>query len=145
MATPTIGDHITDFVLLDRNGEKHKLSEYNNKFMLLGFWSVTCMVCMKAAQDLKKLHESHGDKLNIVSINMDIDEARWEQGTQRDKPEWPNLSDGMGYSAGVGKEYGIVSYPAYVLVNNEGIIIDRWMGFKPGKFEEKMEEHLNRK
>ena len=143
MAIPTIGDHITDAILVDRKGEEHKLSDYNNKYMLLSFWSVTCMVCMKAARELKKLNDNYSDKLNVVSINMDTDEARWEQGTQRDNVTWANLSDGMGYAAGVGKEYGIVSYPAYVLINADGVIVDRWMGYKPGRFEEKINMHLS--
>ena len=142
MAIPTIGDHITDAVLRDRSGAEHKLSDFNDKPMLISFWSVTCLICMKAARDLKKLHENYVEKLNIISVNMDTDDARWEAGTQRDNISWANLSDSLGYSAGIGKEYGIVSYPAYVLINDEGIIIDRWMGYKLGRFEEKMEEHF---
>ena len=139
---PTIGDQMIDAALFDLDGNKHKLTEYNNKPVLLSFWSVTCLICMKAARELNKLYKTYGDTISIVSVNLDTDKARWEAGTSRDTIEWANLSDGLGYAAGIGKDYGIVSYPAYVLFNENGKIIDRWMGFKPGRFEEKMAEHF---
>lgn len=139
---PTIGEMFTDATLQDLNGDEHQLSNYNDKPILLHFWSVTCLICMKTARELKKLHEGYGDKLNIVSINMDTDKARWEQGAKRDNLDWANLSDGQGYFGGIGKEYGIVSYPAYVLIDKNEKIIDRWMGYKPGRFEEKMVAHF---
>lgn len=142
MIVPSIGDKIADADLLDLNGNETKLSEYNDKHVLLSFWSLTCMICMKASGELSKLHEQYKDKLNIVSINMDIDKTMWEKGTNRDSIIWTNLSDGKGVFSGVGKLYRIVSYPSYVLINTEGIIIDRWMGYKPGRFEEKMKNHL---
>ena len=143
MSIPTIGDKIVDVVLEDLNGNSRKLSDFAGKYQLLSFWSLTCMICMKAASGLKNIHNQHGDKINIISINMDTEKSMWEQGTNRDGISWSNLSDSKGPYDGVGKIYGIVSYPAYVLINPDGIIIDRWMGYKPGRFEEKLADILN--
>jgi hypothetical protein len=73
---------------------------------------------------------------------MDTEKSMWEQGTRRDAITWQNLSDGQGVGGEIGINYGIAGYPAYVLINPEGIVIDRWMGYKPGRFDEKMNEHL---
>lgn len=143
MAIPTIGDNYLDAELIDLNDEKHTLSAFNDKFMLLSFWSMSCMICMKAAKHLKPIHESYADKLTIVSINMDTDKVKWEMGTSRDKITWTNLSDGLGSAGGIGQAYGVFGFPAYVLINKDGVIIDRWMGYKAGRFEEKMNEHLS--
>ncbi len=140
MAIPTIGDPIINASLYDIHGKQTDLSEYTGKYLLLSFWSLTCMICMKAASGLKKIHEQYGDRLNIVSINMDTEKSMWEQGSVRDGIIWTNLSDGKGPFDGVGKIYGTVSYPSYVLINKDGIIIDRWMGYRPGRFEEKLAE-----
>ena len=142
MASLSSGEKMIDSTLLDMDGEEHKLSSFNDKYILLSFWSMTCLICMKAAKDLKKIHESYKPKLNIVGINMDTEKSMWEQGTKRDAITWINLSDGKGVSDGVGLDYGIAGFPAYVLIDSNGIIIDRWMGYKPGRFEEKMNIHL---
>ncbi len=142
MAIPTIGDRMTDADLFDLNAKKYSLSELCDTYLLLSFWSMTCMVCMKAARDLKVVEQEYRDRVRIVSINMDTALSMWQQGTERDGITWYNLSDGQGSSGGVGKTYGVMSFPAYVLFNPEGIIIDRWMGYKPGRFTEKMQEHL---
>lgn len=142
MAIPTIGEKLIDCKLLDLEGGEHRLSEYTGKYLLISFWSMTCMICMKAAQDLKKIYSKYDGQLTVVSINMDTAKSAWEQGTGRDGIAWANLSDGQGTAGGAGAAYGVVSYPAYVLFSPDGVIVDRWMGYKSGRFEEKMQEHL---
>ena len=143
MTPLTIGDRLISLELLDLNEQIHDLKEYLGNHLLISFWSMRCFSCMKAAKDLKVLHETLSDKLTIVGINMDTQKGLWEQGTSRDAIAWPNLSDLKGFSDGAGKEFGITGYPAYVLVNVEGIIVDRWMGYKPGRIEEKVKAQLN--
>ncbi|MFW5656542.1 MAG: TlpA family protein disulfide reductase [Bacteroidota bacterium] len=142
MAIPAVGDRISDNTLYDLEDKEHNLKDFTGTYLLLEFWSVTCMVCMKVSKELKDIHEKYQNKVNIIGLNMDTQKSLWEQGTARDGIRWTNLSDGQGSSAGIGNEYGVFSYPAFVLVNPEGIIVDRWMGYKPGRIEEKIKEHL---
>ncbi len=142
MTVLSVGDNMVDSNLFDLDEVKHSLSDYNDKYILMSFWSMTCLVCMKAAKDIKIIHEKYADKLNVIAVNMDTSKSMWEQGTRRDNISWINLSDGAGFSGGVGLQYGITGYPAYVLINTDGKIVDRWMGYKPGRFEEKLALHL---
>ncbi|NJM15766.1 MAG: TlpA family protein disulfide reductase [Chloroflexia bacterium] len=142
MGISTTGDNMVDAVLYGLDGREYRLSSFKGKYVLAHFWSMRCLVCMSAARELKIIHEKYNDRLNLVSINMDTEKSLWEQGTRRDAIVWANLSDGLGFSEGVGNAYGIVGYPAYVFFNSKGAIIDRWMGFKPGRFEEKINAYM---
>jgi peroxiredoxin len=138
MTIPNVGSPMIDFNLSGLEGDGHKLEDFKGKYMLLEFWSLTCFSCMKAANVLKKMQETYHDKLHIIGLNMDTEHSMWEQGSRRDGITWHNLSDGKGTDDGIGLAYGIVGFPAYVMINPEGIIVDRWMGFKEGRLEEKV-------
>lgn len=142
MSIPVVGEPLVDASLEDLNGKPVKLSEFKGKYLLLEFWSLTCFSCMNTAKELQPLHNDVKDKVEFIGINMDTEKSMWEQGTNRDGIVWTNLSDGLGSDGGIGQAYGVIGYPAFVLVDPEGIIIDRWMGFKPGRTAEKIKQVL---
>ncbi len=142
MAIPLVGDKMINSALSDLEGKQLQLADLNDKYIFLEFWSMTCMLCMKAAKELKVIHEKYSNKLNVVGINMDTEKSMWEQGSKRDGIVWFNMSGGKGIDDGIGSDYGTAGFPAYVLINTQGTIIDRWMGYKEGKIEAKVLEHL---
>ncbi len=142
MSTPSVGEKMINTTLFDLEGKEHELNSFLGKHILIDFWSMTCFPCMNAARELKVIMEKYKNRLHVIGINMDTERALWEQGTKRDGITWANLSDGQGSEGGIGSIYGVFGYPAYMLISPEGIILDKWMGFKPGRFEDKIKEHV---
>ena len=93
-------------------------------------------------QKLRELNSNYNENLTVVGINMETNKEMWEQGTKRDSITWINLSDGKGTFAGASVIYGINGFPTYILINPEGVIVDRWMGFEKGIFKKKLGKHI---
>jgi thiol-disulfide isomerase/thioredoxin len=141
---PKVGDHFVNTTAFDVKGKQHSLSDYQGKYMLLDFWSAGCYPCILAAPELRQLAAKYKDKLNIVGLNMDTQSKFWVETSEKDSITWINLSDGKGTFGGASYKYGIDGFPTYILINPQGIIVDRWMGFQEGIFEEKLVAFLEK-
>ena len=121
------GDMMYDGVVLcDLQGDKHRLSDYKGKYLLLDFWGSNCSACLGAIPVLKEISEELKDSLTIISISSDDDES-WSETSKVWGITWVNLNDKRGH-AGIFSNYNIRMYPSYVLVSPEGRILKTFFG-----------------
>jgi peroxiredoxin len=140
-----VGEKFTDLYVYDLKGKSHHVSDFNDKFILLDFWSMACYPCILAAPEMREVTEKYRHELNIIGINLDTRKNLWEEATKRDSITWINLSDGKGVFGGAYHTYGINGFPTYILINPQGIIVERWMGYETGIFKNKLSKYLNAK
>jgi thiol-disulfide isomerase/thioredoxin len=140
-----VGDKYTDLYAYDLKGQSHHVSDFNDKFILLDFWSMACYPCILAAPEMREVTEKYKNELNIVGINLDTRKNLWGDATKRDSITWINLSDGKGVFGGAYHTYGINGFPTYILIDPQGIIVERWMGYETGIFKNKLSKYLNAK
>lgn len=140
-----VGDKFTDLYVFDLKGQSHHVSDFNDKFILLDFWSMACYPCILAAPEMREVTEKYRNELNIIGLNLDTRKSLWEEATKRDSITWINLSDGKGVFGGAYHTYGINGFPTYILINPQGIIVERWMGYETGIFKNKLSKYLNAK
>jgi|LSQX01.3.fsa_nt_gb peroxiredoxin len=139
---PNIGDKMVDFIAYDTEGEKHRLSEFEGKYILLDFWALACGPCIKAIPETRELYSNNKEILTVVGINMVTNEDSWRETSKKDSITWINLSDGKGTFAGISADYGINGFPTYILIDPQGVIIEKWMGYWPNVFKQKLENHI---
>jgi peroxiredoxin len=139
---PSIGERFIDFSAKDLQGRSHKLSDYTGKYILLDFGMMACYACMLAAPETRTLSETYQNELNVISINLDTRKEFWEKATKRDSITWINLSDGKGTFGGIFSIYGIDVFPTYILIDPQGIIVERWMGYDNGIFNKKLSKYF---
>ena len=60
-----------DFELLDSEGNSVKLSEVNDKLVLIDFWATWCTPCKKALPHLSRFQQEYEGDLTILAINID--------------------------------------------------------------------------
>ena len=60
-----------DFQLQDTDGNQVKLSEVNDKLVLIDFWASWCAPCKKELPHLSIFQEKYGDDLVVLAINID--------------------------------------------------------------------------
>lgn len=137
-----VGDKFIDIYAHDLNGQSHLLSDFNDKYILLDFWSMACYPCILAAPEMREVSEKYKNELNIIGLNLDTRKNLWEEATRRDSITWINLSDGKGVFGGAYHKYRINGFPTYILIDPQGIIVDRWMGYGTGIFEDKLSKYL---
>lgn len=139
---PEIGDKMINFIAYDTAGVNYALADFQGKYILLDFWHLGCGPCNHAIPETIELHKNNQELLTIIGINLISDEKLWIEKTKKDGISWINLSDGKGTYAGVSSKYGILGLPTYFLINPEGIIIEKWMGYREGIFKEKLAKHI---
>jgi peroxiredoxin len=138
-----VGDKYTDLYAYDLKGQFHHVSDFNDKYILLDFWSMACYPCILAAPEMREVTRKYKNELNIIGINLDTRKNLWEEATKRDSITWINLSDGKGEFGGAFHTYGINGFPTYILIDTHGVIVERWMGYEKGIFENKLSKYLS--
>lgn len=118
------------------DGEKVSLSTFRGKkFVLLDFWASWCAPCRQMIPHLKNLYQKYHSKgLEIISISSSLadDKNNWEKAVEKEGMQsWINLFSGSSHSNGVdpGIKYGVTEIPTAILINKQGNIIGRYVGY----------------
>lgn len=115
----TSDDHSVSKTLLD-----------SSRHNLLVFWASWCGPCRMEIPQIKKLYQSHGDRLNIVSISIDKDQISWKKAMQKEQMPWKQFLLPLGESfAMLDKKYDLKSIPVWVLIDRKGKLVDKHVGY----------------
>jgi peroxiredoxin len=116
-----------DFTLQDMNGNKVKLSDYRGRVVLLEFWATWCPPCRASIPGLEKIHKAYKEKgLVVLAVSMD-------------EGDWPSVKSfmkdyGITYTVlkgtdEVASQYHVRTIPMLLILDKEGRISKRYMGF----------------
>jgi len=120
-------DDAPDFTLRDIDGNEFSLSDYQGKVVLLDFFYIDCPPCREEISHLKTLHEQFGEDLVIISIDVNLYDTvnRLQSFREQQGISWTIARD----TVGVSDEYNIRYVPTLVLIDPEGYIRYRHVGF----------------
>ena len=138
-----VNDSVADFEAFDKNGTKHKLSDFKGKYILLDFTKEYCAPCEQAIKELKIINEKYSDKLTIISFNGEKAQDFWKKGLIRNNIPWLSLWDGEGNNGKTLLKYGVHGFPNFFLINKEGKIIELLEGYSDGILEPAVEKLFN--
>lgn len=136
---PKVGDPIVDFEVFDQDGKDYKLSAFPNRFTLLHFGHQPGFV----SKDLHQLADEFEDKLQVISFSWETIPSRWRAGLNKLPKEAHESSvlyvwDGEGEAGPLYPIYGDGGFPAFYLLNGDGVVIDKWLGttdYRKGKWK----------
>jgi len=120
-------DAASDFKLQDLEGKTVKLSEFKGKPVLLDFWATWCPPCRDSIPGIEKLYKSYSGK-GLVVLGISLDEGGW------DSVKDFVTESGITYTVLKGTEdvatkYHVRTIPMLVIVDKEGKIYKRYLGF----------------
>ncbi len=134
------------FTLKDLEGRRVSLNEFDGMIVLLDFWATWCPPCRQSIPELIKLQDRYGDEgLVIVGVSLDDPERTSDRALQdfieQNSINYPVL---RGEEAVVRDYFGDekVGIPTMFVINREGEIVDRHVGFVPGAVEESLAKVL---
>lgn len=110
------------------------LENYSGKVVMLDFWASWCVPCRRSFPWMNQMQEKYGqDGLVIVAVNVD----REVENAAAFLQEYPaNFEIIYDPDAELAKEYEVEVMPSSFIIDREGKIVDRHLGFKVKKQEE---------
>ncbi len=123
-------DKAPDFTLQNTNGEAVSLSDYKGKVVFLDFWTSWCPPCRASIPAIKELHKNMSDNpdVEVIGINNGENEKTVVDFMKKMGMDYPNL---YGTNA-VAKSYDVSGIPAFFIIDKEGNIVKKYMGYKNG-------------
>ena len=135
-----VGAEAPDIELPDPNGNMRRMSDLRGKVVLLDFWASWCRPCRMENPNVVRLYHQYNAKgFEVFSVSLDNNRDNWLNAIQADGLVWPNhVSDLRGWGSAGGRQYGIMSIPATVLIDREGRVVAR--NLRGQQLEQKLKE-----
>lgn len=111
-----------DIELPDVSGKKVRLSELDDKVVIMHFWTSTDAAQKMFNQDVMKpiYRDYHRRGLEIYQVALDVDKAAWARTVKDQNLEWINVCDGLGAASPSAVSYNVTKLPAsFVLSGGE--------------------------
>ena len=116
------------FSIPDAAGKIINLSDFKGKVVAIDVWATWCIPCMHSLPYFLKLRDKYKDNPNVVFISISTDNSK-------SKDKWLNFLKAKGMndvelhagdekSSPFEKAYNITGIPRYILINQEGKIIE---------------------
>lgn len=116
-----------DFTLVDIDGEKFELNDFRGKIVILDFMGATCKPCKEQVIELKSIHNSYSERLEILSISVHGGKGMNEQ--LQYFADFYNVKWRIAIDiAGTSFEYQIKFIPTTIIIDDEGYIRFRHEG-----------------
>lgn len=115
-----VGDKAPDFELVDLEGNKHRLSDYQGEGVFLNFWGTWCPPCKREMPYIEEQYQQFKDKgvkvlsVNIGESNLKVDTFREQYGMT-----FPIVID---KTKDVRDTFNIVPLPTTFLIDKDGKI-----------------------
>ncbi|MBN2828083.1 MAG: redoxin domain-containing protein [Tissierellales bacterium] len=105
------------------------LSDFEGKYVLLNFTSTACGPCWKTYEEMDELEALHGNNIKVISFHTDNGKEVWYNIAKQKNIDFNCTSLWEVHEKEKALEvYNINILPTFLLLNKDGIIIDRWSG-----------------
>jgi thiol-disulfide isomerase/thioredoxin len=121
------GSMAPDFTLQELSGKSVTLSDMKGKVVLLEFWATWCPPCRASIPGIERLHEKYKNK-GVVVLAVSLDEGGWD-GVQSFVKEHGIQYTVLKGNDDVGAKYQVRSIPMLLVIDKEGKIMRRYLGF----------------
>jgi peroxiredoxin len=127
-------ENAPDFSLKSIGGEEINLSRLRGKIVFVDFWATWCGPCRESIPHLVHLHKKYSEKgFEIIGVSVDkngVDPVR-RFAESLDIP-YPIVIA----PADLDKQYGVSALPTGFLIDKDGRIQEKFVGFSPKISEE---------
>ncbi len=136
--------HLDDIVLQDLKGRDVDLGRHKGKVVILSFFGEKCAPCKKEAAEFAKLKKKYGDRLVLLSVGIDVDEAgNLEKIARGYGVTWSVLYDRESWLA---NSLGVTGVPYTAVFDDRGVLAGTYEGLpEGGNLEERISALVHRR
>jgi len=85
---------LPDIVMNDLDGVERKLSDFNDKVVILNFWASKSVLSRDLNPELLALYDKYKNKgLTVFQVSADKSKILWEEAIEQDQLPWTNVCD----------------------------------------------------
>ncbi len=135
-----------DFALEDLSGNRVTLKQYQGHIVVLDFWATWCPPCRASIPELVRVQKKFRDK-GVVLLGLSVDDPDMYKNKyllafkQKFKMNYPVLRADLKIMQDYfGTER--VAVPTAFVINKDGKIVDRHVGYIPGAIEKSIKKLL---
>jgi len=132
-------EQAVNFELKDLSGKTVSLEKLKGKVVFVDFWATWCPPCRASIPAVESLYEKYKDDDNICFIGINLSEDK-ETVSKFVKQEGINYSVLLSDKKVIA-DYKIRSIPSFFIIDKDGNIINRYLGYRPG-LETQWEEDI---
>ena len=130
--TEVVNKAAADWETTDLDGNKHSLTDYRGKVVVLDFWYRGCGWCIRAMPQIKEVVDHfHDQPVAVLGMNIDKKEKDARFVIDKLKLNYPTLK-----AEGIPDKYRVHGYPALIIIDQKGIVRARHLGYTPDLREE---------
>ena len=124
IAPAAVGTAAPEFSAPDTQGKSVSLKASLGKVTIVDFWASGCNPCRLENPNVVALYnEFHAKGLNIISVSLDKDAAKWKEAIAKDKLSWTQVSNLKDFEDPIAIAYGVNSIPSVFVLDAKGIIV----------------------
>lgn len=117
------GEPAPSFCLADVSGRKVCLSDFKGRYVYIDIWASWCRPCCRELPELKRIEALLKDrKIAFVGISLDQERNAWIKKLEKERIEGIQLH--IGNDQTFRKNYKIGLIPRFILIDQEGKILD---------------------
>lgn len=108
-----------------------QVDDYKGKVIVLDFWASWCVPCRRSFPWMNEMQRKYGDEgLVVIAVNLDTHRSEAEEFLQKYPADFSVYFD---TDRELAKDYGVEAMPSSFLINRDGEIVERHLGFKSSK------------
>jgi thiol-disulfide isomerase/thioredoxin len=135
VAAPALGDIPPQVLGTDRNGDPVDLAQLRGKVVVVTFWASWCGYCRKELPALNAMQAAAGpDYFRVVAVNVQDGNDDY-RAMMRKMPGYA-LTFARDRSGDIAQSYGVRSYPNLWIIDPEGRVAGRHIGYGEDSFGE---------
>lgn len=119
------------FDITDTQGHRHRLADYQGRYVVLNFWATWCVPCRQEMPHLEALYEKYNSLgFELLAVNVEKNNAEGARKWLQETPvTFPVLFDPENQ---VTKLYKVQTMPSTVIIGRDGTMRFMHNGYKPG-------------
>lgn len=131
--------NLNNYTFINQSNKKVKLLLQGSDYYVLDFWFLACPPCVHDHKEINAGYEKLKQKgVEVISISTDEDIFQWKKYLSGHNYHWRNYLQTM--NSTITNQLSIHSFPAYIIVNNQGDIVDTYSSFADVKKRFKIDE-----